>query len=243
MSLSFYKKYVGGNVMPINRLQSFCAPTMKRTSSIVKENSLLVNKVSHKAIDEAIFKTMKIAKNSPSSERKEKYGILKSHVSFVCNLEINRKLTETSASISNGKLLNLKRDTINEKVLSSINMDYLMCSAPLQNYLASQLDKNREIKALSKTDREKLLQIAYELLNEKIDEKIIEKNLKIPTIAAAKDLIDIVCKDQLSSIEKDKDLRKRVSTLVSSELKFDFSLDKFAETTLAELDEVFRKYQ
>ncbi|HGF7167786.1 TPA: conjugal transfer protein TraA, partial [Vibrio mimicus] len=157
--------------------------------------------------------------------------------------EINRKLTETSASISNGKLLNLKRDTINEKVLSGINMDYLMCSAPLQNYLASQLDKNREIKALSKTDREKLLQIAYELLNEKIDEKIIEKNLKIPTIAAAKDLIDIVCKDQLSSIEKDKDLRKRVSTLVSSELKFDFSLDKFAETTLAELDEVFRKYQ
>lgn len=56
-------------------------------------------------------------------------------------------------------------------------------------------------------------------------------------------MIDIVCKDQLSSIEKDKDLRKRVSTLVSSELKFDFSLDKFAETTLAELDEVFRKYQ
>ncbi|EIW7863753.1 conjugal transfer protein TraA [Vibrio parahaemolyticus] len=229
--------------MPINRLQSICAPTMKRTSSIVKENSLLVNKVSHKAIDEAIFKTMKIAKKSPSSERKEKYGILKSHVSFVCNLEINRKLTEASASISNGKLLNLKRNTINEKVLSSINMDYLMCSAPLQNYLASQLDKNREIKALSKTDREKLLQIAYELLNEKIDEKIIEKNLKLPTIAAAKDLIDIVCKDQLSSIEKDKDLRKRVSTLVSSELKFDFSLDKFAETTLDELDEVFLKYQ
>lgn len=37
---------------------------MKRTSSTVKENSLLVNKVSHKAIDEAIFKTMKIAKTA-----------------------------------------------------------------------------------------------------------------------------------------------------------------------------------
>ncbi|HCH6235692.1 conjugal transfer protein TraA [Vibrio parahaemolyticus] len=229
--------------MPINRLQSFCAPSMKRTSSTVKENSLLVNKVSHKAIDEAIFKTMKIAKNSPSSERKEKYGILKNHVSFVCNLEINRKLTENAASISNGKLLNLKRDIINAQVLSGFKMDYLMCSAPLQNYLASQLDKNQEIKALSKTDREKVLQIAYELLDNKIDEKIIEKNLKTPTIAAAKELIEIVCKEQLSSIEKDKDLRKRVSTLVSNELKFDFSLDKFAETTLVELDDVFHKYQ
>ncbi|ELJ8851872.1 conjugal transfer protein TraA, partial [Vibrio parahaemolyticus] len=139
--------------------------------------------------------------------------------------------------------LNLKRDIINAQVLSGFKMDYLMCSAPLQNYLASQLDKNQEIKALSKTDREKVLQIAYELLDNKIDEKIIEKNLKTPTIAAAKELIEIVCKEQLSSIEKDKDLRKRVSTLVSNELKFDFSLDKFAETTLVELDEVFHKYQ
>ncbi|CAI2331996.1 conjugal transfer protein TraA [Vibrio parahaemolyticus] len=229
--------------MPINRLQSFCSPTIKYTSSRVNENSIQVNKVSNKIIDEAVFKALKIAKRSTSSESKDKYGILKNHVSFVCNLEINRKLTESSTVISNGKLLNLKRDAINEQVLTGMKMDYLMCSAPLQNYLASQLDKDREFKVLTKEDRAKLLQVAYQLLDKKIDEKILEKNLKIPTIAAAKELIDIVCKEQFSSIEKDKDFRKRVSTLVSSELKIDFSLDKFAETTLVELDEVFHKYQ
>lgn len=239
----FYNKYIGWIIMPINRLQSFCAPSIKCTSSAIKENSLLVNKISHKTIDEAILKTMKMAKRGLSSQVRDKYGILKNHVSFVCNLEINRKLTESSAVVSNGKLLSLKRDAINEQVLTGMKMDYLMCSAPLQNYLASQLDKERDIRALSKKDRENVLQIANELLDKKIDEKIIEKNLKIPTIAAAKELIDIVCKDQLSCIEKDKDLRKRVSTLVSSELKVDFSLDKFSETTLIELDEVFQKYQ
>ncbi|ENM5760321.1 conjugal transfer protein TraA [Vibrio mimicus] len=47
-----------------------------------------------------------------------------------------------------------------------------------------------------------MLQKAYELLDRRIDEKIREKNLKIPTIAAAKELINIVCQEQISSIEK-----------------------------------------
>ncbi|WP_339381938.1 hypothetical protein [Vibrio mimicus] len=77
-----------------------------------------------------------------------------------------------------------------------------MCSGPLQNYLTSLLERNQEFKELSKDERADVLQKAYELLDRRIDEKIREKNLKIPTIAAAKELINIVCQEQISSIEK-----------------------------------------
>ncbi|EPE9539527.1 hypothetical protein ACSN2X_004587 [Vibrio parahaemolyticus] len=45
-----------------------------------------------------------------------------------------------------------------------------------------------------------MLQKAYELLDRRLDEKIREKNLKIPTIAAAKESINIVCQEKISSI-------------------------------------------
>ncbi|MCX8764264.1 conjugal transfer protein TraA [Vibrio parahaemolyticus] len=47
-----------------------------------------------------------------------------------------------------------------------------------------------------------MLQKAYELLDRRLDEKIREKNLKIPTIAAAKESINIVCQEKISIIEK-----------------------------------------
>ncbi|EGR3213856.1 conjugal transfer protein TraA, partial [Vibrio parahaemolyticus] len=204
--------------------------------------AITVRNISHKKIDKAVLKTVKLIKKGVSKDNNEKYGVLKNHISYVCNSEINRILTEKSGTISNGKLIGIKQKTINQQVLMGTNLDYLMCSAPLQNYLTSLLDRDPTFKKLNKEDRQALLSQAYEMLDGKIDEKIITKKLKMPTIAASKELVAVICETEFSKVESDANMKKRFSAMLSKELNIELNLGDFCGEALNDIEPIFSKY-
>ncbi|STQ76566.1 conjugal transfer protein TraA [Grimontia hollisae] len=228
--------------MPITRMHSLSRRTGNSVEFQMRNNSLMVKKISSKTIDDAVFKTLKVAKKSISSDSKEKYGILKNYLSFVCNAEINKKLLEKSTVIRCKSEIDKKKGVIHKQVMSSIKMDCSMCSAPLQHYFTSLLDKNSEMKRLSAEDRNQVLNEVYEFLDNKIDEKIIEKNLKMPTIRQAKALISVICEGELGTSDENKEVKKRFSSLLLENFNMDFNIESFKDETINEINEVFEKY-
>ncbi|EII3729017.1 conjugal transfer protein TraA, partial [Vibrio cholerae] len=201
--------------MPLNKVNRIQANYIRNEKCNEEQPVFPVRNISNKTIEKAVLKTVKLIKKGVSKDNDEKYGILKNHISYVCNSEINRILTEKSATISNGKLIGIKQEAINQQVLMGNKLDYLMCSAPLQNYLTSLLDRDPAFKKLNKEDRRALLSQAYEMLDGKIDEKIIMKKLKMPTIAASKELVAVICETEFSKVESDAKMKKRLSSLLS----------------------------
>ncbi|EJG1616527.1 conjugal transfer protein TraA [Vibrio parahaemolyticus] len=53
------------------------------------------------------------------------------------------------------------------------------------------------------------------MLDGKIDEKIIAKKLKMPTIAASKELVAVICETEFSKVESDAKMKKRLSEELS----------------------------
>ncbi|EGR3299171.1 conjugal transfer protein TraA, partial [Vibrio parahaemolyticus] len=150
--------------------------------------------------------------------------------------------TEKSGTISNGKVIGIKQKSINQQVLMGTKLDYLMCSAPLQNYLTSLLDRDPTFKKLNKEDRQALLSQSYEMLDRKIDEKIIAKKLEIPTIASSKELVAIICETEFSKVESDEKMKNRLSVLLSKELNIELNLGDFCGEMLNEIEPIFSKY-
>ncbi|RBM72907.1 conjugal transfer protein TraA, partial [Vibrio paracholerae] len=210
--------------MPLNKVNRIQANYMRNQKCNEEYPVFPVRNISNKTIEKAVLKTVKLIKKGVSKDNDEKYGVLKNHISYVCNSEINRILTEKSATISNGKLIGIKQEAINQQVLMGTKLDYLMCSAPLQNYLTSLLDRDPAFKKLNKEDRRALLSQAYEMLDGKIDEKIIMKKLKMPTIAASKELVAVICETEFSKVESDAKMKKRLSSLLSKELNIELNL-------------------
>ncbi|ENM5847928.1 conjugal transfer protein TraA, partial [Vibrio mimicus] len=210
--------------MPLNKVNLIRPGYVYSGKCHEEQAAIAVRNISHRTIEKAVLKTVKLIKKGVSKDNDEKYGILKNHISYVCNSEINRILTEKSATISNGKLIGIKQEAINHQVLMGTKLDYLMCSAPLQNYLTSLLDRDPAFKKLNKEDRQALLSQAYEMLDGKIDEKIITKKLKMPTIAASKELVAVICETEFSKVESDAKMKKRLSSLLSKELNIELNL-------------------
>ncbi|ENM5912072.1 conjugal transfer protein TraA [Vibrio mimicus] len=228
--------------MPLNKINLIRSDYVFGDKCHEEQAAIPVRNISHKTIEKAVSKTVKLIKKGVSKDNDEKYGVLKNHISYVCNSEINRILTEKSGTISNGKLIAIKQKSINQQVLMGTKLDYLMCSAPLQNYLTSLLDRDPEFKKLNKEDRQVLLSQAYEMLDGKIDEKIITKKLKLPTIASSKELVAIICETEFSRVESDAKMKKRLSTLLSKELDIELNIGDFYGETLDEIEPIFSKY-
>ncbi|EPZ7319283.1 conjugal transfer protein TraA [Vibrio mimicus] len=228
--------------MPLNKVNLIRPGYVYSGKCHEEQAAIAVRNISHRTIEKAVLKTVKLIKKGVSKDNDEKYGILKNHISYVCNSEINRILTEKSATISNGKLIGIKQEAINQQVLMGTKLDYLMCSAPLQNYLTSLLDRDPAFKKLNKEDRQALLSQAYEMLDGKIDEKIITKKLKMPTIAASKELVAVICETEFSKVESDAKMKKRLSSLLSKELNIELNLGDFCGETLNEIEPIFSKY-
>ncbi|EJG1669621.1 conjugal transfer protein TraA [Vibrio parahaemolyticus] len=228
--------------MPLNKINPIQSSYVYSGKCHEEQAAIPVRNISHKTIEKAVLKTVKLIKKGVSKDNDEKYGVLKNHISYVCNSEINRILTEKSGTISNGKLIGIKQKSINQQVLMGTKLDYLMCSAPLQNYLTSLLDRDPTFKKLNKDDRQALLSQAYEMLDGKIDEKIITKKLKMPTIAASKELVAVICETEFSKVESDSKMKKRLSEELSKELNIELNFGDFCGETLNEIEPIFSKY-
>ncbi|TOG57649.1 conjugal transfer protein TraA, partial [Vibrio parahaemolyticus] len=76
----------------------------------------------------------------------------------------------------------------------------------------------------------------------KIDEKIIAKKLKMPTIAASKELVAVICETEFSKVESDAKMKKRLSEELSKELDIELNFGDFCGETLNEIEPIFSKY-
>ncbi|WOQ95814.1 hypothetical protein R4538_08325 [Vibrio cholerae] len=103
--------------MPLNKVNRIQANYMRNEKCNDEQPVFPVRNISNKTIEKAVLITVKLIKKGVSKDNDEKYGILKNHISYVCNSEINRILTEKSATISNGKLIGIKQEAINQQVL------------------------------------------------------------------------------------------------------------------------------
>ncbi|WP_047733420.1 hypothetical protein [Vibrio parahaemolyticus] len=210
--------------MPLNKINPIQSSYVYSGKCHEEQAAIPVRNISHKTIEKAVLKTVKLIKKGVSKDNDEKYGVLKNHISYVCNSEI------------------IKQKSINQQVLMGTKLDYLMCSAPLQNYLTSLLDRDPTFKKLNKDDRQALLSQAYEMLDGKIDEKIIAKKLKMPTIAASKELVAVICETEFSKVESDAKMKKRLSAMLSKELNIELNLGDFCGETLNEIEPIFSEY-
>lgn len=228
--------------MPITRMHSLSRRTVKSIISQEAHTTFECKKISSKVVEESANKTIKIAKNSTSSCNQEKYGILKNYLSFICNYEINKNLLEKSTVIRCKSVIDEKKDAIHKKVQIGMKMDSSMCSAPLLHYFTSLLDKNSEMKSLSASDRNEVLRVAHEYLDNKIDEKIIDKNLKMPTIRQARALISVICKEELEGDDKKSEAKKRLSALLLENFDMEFDIENFKDEVIGDINSVFEKY-
>lgn len=152
------------------------------------------NKTSQRIIDKAIEKTLVEAKKPTKSGSNIKYETLFNHVIFRATSEFNARLNQKANEIED-RIKIEQRDTeqakrdkkqaeheiqqarlnIEKNLKKHLNTDSLMNSGPLRTYLVSQMEKN--MACLSKEEREKLITLAYEQLDQHIDEIIRAKKL------------------------------------------------------------------
>ncbi len=227
--------------MSISRTEILSFFNINSNQSQKELSSLKVKSISPKKINNYVSRVIDIAKKSTSSENKEKYGILKNHVSFVCNSEINRNLSDKAESIKDPKLIKLKKEIIENKTKEALHIETLMCSAPLQNYLTAMLDRDSKFKKLSKSERNEALKYAYDLLDKRIDDKIKSKNLKVTTIANAKELISIICNEEFNDTTKESKQSHKRSSVELSELNFDISMDDFSNDVMQGIDDIINR--
>ncbi|OCP73115.1 conjugal transfer protein TraA, partial [Vibrio parahaemolyticus] len=103
--------------MPLNKINPIQSSYVYSGKCHEAQAAIPVRNIFNKTIEKAVLKTVTLIKKGVSKDNNEKYGVLKNYISYVCNSEINRILTEKSGTISNGKLIGIKQKSINQQVL------------------------------------------------------------------------------------------------------------------------------
>lgn len=77
---------------------------------------------------------------------------------------------------------------------------------------------------------------------EKSMKRLSLRSLKMPTIAASKELVAVICETEFSKVESDAKMKKRLSAMLSKELNIELNLGDFCGETLNEIEPIFSEY-
>ena len=164
-------------------------------NKVDSDSNFKVKRVYQKVIDTAIKKGLDKSKAPLSMKGTTHYETLYNHVSFCGASEINIHLQNKSIETQDADLIKAKKEEITDIFKKATNITCLMNSGALRTYLARIIDRDEKVRVLSKSDRNELIESAYEQFDKQIDQVISTNNLKTPTISYIKELVGIIVKD------------------------------------------------